>query len=68
METNNKSSVHGMAMAAVVALALTWSMSHAFVASTAVVRWVDAAELAGGVVAKVADAGATKGAAASLLQ
>jgi hypothetical protein len=67
METINKSSVQGMAMAAVVALALTWSMSYAFVESTAVARWVDAAELAGGVVAHVADAGTgvAKGAAAS---
>ena len=65
METINKSSVQGMAMAAVVALALTWSMSYAFVESTAVARWVNAAELAGGVVARVAEAGTAKGAAAS---
>ena len=67
METISKNSLKGMVMAAAIALALTWTMSHAFVQSTAVARWVDAAELAGNVVAHVADAGpgATKGAAAS---
>jgi uncharacterized membrane protein len=68
METINKSSVQGMAMAAVVALALTWSMSYAFVESTSVARWVTAADVAGGVVARVAEAGPVKGAAASLLK
>lgn len=70
METINKSNVQGMVMAAVAALALTWSLSHAFVESTSVARWVDAAGIAGTVVASVADAGtgAGQGAAASLLQ
>lgn len=67
METISKTSLKGMTMAAAIALALTWTMSHAFVESTAVARWVDAAEVAGNVVAQVADAGtgAAKGAAAS---
>ena len=67
METISKNSLKGMVMAAAIALALTWTMSHAFVESTAVARWVDAAELAGDMVAHVADAGtgAAKGAAAS---
>jgi hypothetical protein len=68
METVNKSSVMGMVAAAVVAVTLTWSMSHAFVESTAVARWVDAADLAGGAVARVADTGAAKAAATSLLK
>ena len=65
MESINKRSVQGMAMAAVVALALTWTLSHAFVQSTAVARWVDAAEVATSVVAKVADSGAVGGTKAS---
>jgi hypothetical protein len=67
METISKNSLKGMVMAAAIALALTWTMSHAFVQSTAVARWVDAAELAGDVVARVADAGSgtAKGSAAS---
>jgi hypothetical protein len=67
METLSKDSLKGMVMAAAIALALTWTMSHAFVQSTAVARWVDATELAGNVVTHVADAGtgAANGAAAS---
>lgn len=65
MESINKRSMQGMAMAAVVALALTWTLSHAFVQSTAVARWVDAAEVATSVVAKVADSGTVGGAKAS---
>ncbi|MEZ5459670.1 MAG: hypothetical protein R3E65_10325 [Steroidobacteraceae bacterium] len=67
METISKTSLKGMTMAAAIALALTWTMSHAFVQSTAVARWVDAAQVAGGVVAQVAEAGsgAAKGSAVS---
>ena len=69
METINKNSVHGMMLAAVAALAVTWSFSAAFVQSTAVARWVTAGEVASHMVAVAASqAGAVKGASASLLQ
>jgi hypothetical protein len=68
METINKSSVMGVVTAAAVALTLTWSMSQAFVHSTAVARWVDAKDLAGGAVARVVDTAAARTTATSLLK
>lgn len=69
METISKNSIQGMVVAAVAALVLTWSFSAAFVQSTAVARWVTAGEVASHVVAVAASqAGAVKGASASLLQ
>ncbi len=69
METISKNSIQGMVVAAVAALALTWSFSAAFVQSTAVARWVTAGEVASHMVAVASSkAGSVKGAAASLLQ
>ena len=69
MDTISKNSLPGMVVAAVAALALTWSFSAAFVQSTAVARWVTAGEVATHLVAAAAaQAGTVQGAAASLLQ
>lgn len=69
MDTISKNSLPGMVVAAVAALALTWSFSAAFVQSTAVARWVTAGEVATHLVAAAAaKAGTVQGAAASLLQ
>lgn len=70
METINKSGMLVILVAAVAAIALTWAMGQAFVESTAVARWVDAAQIAGQVVASTAEAGSApvKSAATALLK
>jgi uncharacterized protein HemY len=68
METNTKSGVQAMVVAAVVALTLTWSLSEAFVKSTAVARWVSAAEVAAHVVAGDARTSGGQSSTAALLQ
>lgn len=70
METISKGGIEGMVLAAVAAVAVTWAMGQAFVESTAVARWVDAAQVAGQVVASTAEAGSdpVKAAATALLK
>jgi uncharacterized protein HemY len=68
METNTKSGVQAMVVAAVVALTLTWSLSEAFVKSTSVARWVSAAEVAAHVVAGDASNRGDQSSTAALLQ
>ncbi len=68
METNTKSGVQAMVVSAVVALALTWSLSEAFVQSTSVARWVSAAEVAAHVVAGNAKQSDGQSSTAALLQ
>lgn len=70
METISKGGIQGMVVAAVAAAAVTWAMGQAFVESTAVARWVDAAQVAGQVVASTAETGSgpVKAAATALLQ
>lgn len=66
MEANTKSGVQAMVVSAVAALALTWTLSGAFVQSTAVARWVSAAEVAAHVVA--GEARSSQSSKAALLQ
>lgn len=68
METNTKSGVQAMVVAAVMALTLTWSLSEAFVKSTSVARWVSAAEVAAHVVAGDARSSGGQSSTAALLQ
>jgi hypothetical protein len=68
METNTKSGVQAMVVAAVAALALTWTLSGAFVQSTSVARWVSAAEVAAHVVAGNAGDASSQSSTAALLQ
>jgi hypothetical protein len=69
METISKTGLQATVVAAVAAVVVTWGMGKAFVDSTAVARWVDAAQVAGQVVASTAEAGSgpVKAAASSLL-
>jgi hypothetical protein len=68
METNTKSGVQAMVVAAMAALTLTWALSGAFVQSTSVARWVSAAEVAAHVVAGDARSSSGQSSTAALLQ
>ncbi len=57
MESIDKAGIWAMLVAAVAAAALTSLMGHAFFESTAIARWVDAAQRAGQVVASTSEAG-----------
>ncbi len=68
METISKVGFHAMVVAAVASAALTWAMSRAFIESTAVARWVDAAQVASQVVASTAEVSGASVKAAALLK
>lgn len=70
MEMLSKTDMRVMAAAAIVAIVVTWILAHAFVQSTAVARWVDAAQVAGQVVASTGGSGggAVKSTAGALLK
>ncbi len=68
METISKGGFPATVAAAIAAAALTWVMGTAFVESTAVARWVDAAQVAGQVVASTAESGGASAKAVALLK